>query len=63
MKKIVIAGGTGFIGTYLKTKFEALGYTVIIISRQEKFANWNNVTGMIEALNNAEMLITLPANQ
>lgn len=59
MKKIVIAGGTGFIGTYLKTKFEALGYTVIIISRQEKFANWNNVTGMIEALNNAEMLINL----
>lgn len=59
MKKIVIAGGTGFIGTYLKTKFEALGYTVIIISRQEKFANWNNVTGMVEALNNAEMLINL----
>ncbi|SFQ01526.1 TIGR01777 family oxidoreductase [Parafilimonas terrae] len=59
MKKIVIAGGTGFIGSYLKTKFEELGYTVIIISRQEKFANWNNVAAIVEALNNAEMLINL----
>lgn len=59
MKKIVIAGGTGFIGSYLKTKFEELGYTVIIISRKEKVTNWNNFTGMIEALDSAEILINL----
>lgn len=59
MKKIVIAGGTGFIGSYLKTKFEELGYTVIVISRKEKVTNWNNLMGMIEALDSAEMLINL----
>lgn len=59
MKKIVIAGGTGFIGSYLKTKFEELGYTVIVISRKEKVTNWNNLIGMIEALDSAEMLINL----
>lgn len=59
MKKIIIAGGTGFIGTYLKTKFEELNYTVIIISRQKGFVNWNNKDGMFEALNGAEMLINL----
>ena len=59
MKKIVIAGGTCFIGSYLKTKFEELGYTVIVISRKEKVTNWNNLMGMIEALDSAEMLINL----
>jgi uncharacterized protein len=33
MKKIVIAGGTGFIGKYLHKKFNVEGYQVYIISR------------------------------
>jgi len=32
-KKIVIAGGTGFIGHYFEEKFTNLGYEVMIISR------------------------------
>ena len=59
MKKIVIAGGTGFIGAYLKTKFEALQYDVVIISRQKGFINWTDERSITEALNNAEVLINL----
>ena len=58
-KKIIIAGGSGFIGTYLTQKFKSLGYEVIIFSRQASHVNWNNTTGMIAALENAEMLINL----
>lgn len=59
MKKIVIAGGNGFIGQHLKQKFDALDYTVIIISRQKGFVNWNDSNKITEALNGAEMVINL----
>lgn len=59
MKKIVIAGGSGFIGKYLKAKFEELNYTVIIISRQKDFINWNNNDAIVSALDNSELLINL----
>lgn len=59
MKKVVIAGGNGFIGTYLKTKFEALSYKVIIISRQKGFLNWTDFDGLVSAINESELLINL----
>ena len=34
-KKIVLAGGTGFVGQYLEKRFQDLGYSVIILSRQK----------------------------
>lgn len=58
-KKVVLAGGTGFIGRYLEDKFINLGYEVIIISRQDGHISWNDNEKMIEALNNSEMLINL----
>jgi hypothetical protein len=58
-KKIVIAGGTGFVGKYLTQKFTALGYEVIIISRQPKHIHWENTEAITESLENAEMLINL----
>ncbi len=58
-QKIVIAGGTGFVGKYLSEKFKSLGYYVVIISRQENHINWNDTTGIIAALENADMLINL----
>ena len=58
-KKIVIAGGTGFIGTYFKDKFESLGYEVKIISRKPTSITWDDQDGMIAALESAEMLINL----
>jgi uncharacterized protein len=58
-RKIIIAGGTGFVGNYLVKKFTSLGYEVIIISRQKNHINWNNTSAIITALENSEMLINL----
>src|SRR5882672_7402898 len=59
MKKIVIVGGTGFIGKYLQAKFDALNYIVVIVSRQKGFVNRDAEGKIIKALNGAEMLINL----
>jgi len=58
-KKIVIAGGTGFIGKHLKTRFEKKGYEVLIISRAAGDIAWTDLPGMIHALENAEVVINL----
>jgi uncharacterized protein (TIGR01777 family) len=59
MKKIVLAGGTGFVGKYLEEKFTEKGYQVIIISRQPNHVNWNEHNRVIEAIEGAEVLINL----
>ncbi|MGB6409349.1 MAG: TIGR01777 family oxidoreductase [Planococcus donghaensis] len=59
MKKIVLAGGTGFVGQYLEQKFTEQGYKVIIISRQSGHLNWSNHTGIVHALEGAEMVVNL----
>lgn len=58
-EKIVIAGGTGFVGKYLTEKFKALGYQVLIISRQSKHINWDKANEITNALEDATMLINL----
>jgi uncharacterized protein len=58
-KKIVIAGGTGFVGKYVAEKFTATGHQVIIISRQANHVQWNNELAIVAALENAVMLINL----
>lgn len=59
MKKVIFAGGTGFVGKYFETKFKELGYQVKIISRQTQHISWENKPRMIEALESAELLINL----
>lgn len=58
-KKIVIAGGTGFIGKYLKEKFTGMDYEVKIISRSRPNIVWSKQQEITEALEGAEMLINL----
>lgn len=58
-KKIVIAGGTGFIGKYLHKRFSEEDYEVLIISRDPSYINWNNDRALIQALENADVLINL----
>lgn len=58
MKKIVIAGGTGFIGTYLTMCFEELGYEVLIVSRSVDAVSWSLVE-LIPALEGADLVINL----
>lgn len=59
IKKVVIAGGTGFVGTYLETKFRQLGYEVAIISRQPSHIAWDDLDGIVQALEHAQLLINL----
>lgn len=58
-KKIIIAGGTGFVGKYLTKQFSNLGYQVIIISRQKGHIQWNDKIAIVSALENSELLINL----
>lgn len=58
-KKVILAGGTGFIGKYFAEKFRLLGYEVKIISRQPSHISWNDRTAIIEALEHAELVINL----
>lgn len=58
-KKIVLAGGTGFVGTYFKKRFSELGYEVIVISRNAPSVTWEDTEGIIQALEGTEMLINL----
>lgn len=57
--KIVIAGGTGFVGMYLQAKYQELGYEVIIISRNKPNIQWTDKTAVIQAIEGAELLINL----
>lgn len=56
--KIVIAGGTGFIGTYVKTRFIALGHEVKTVSRTKGDLTWNT-NDLVAGLENADMLLNL----
>ncbi|MCV9885491.1 TIGR01777 family oxidoreductase [Metabacillus halosaccharovorans] len=58
-KKVVIAGGTGFIGQFFEREFIKLGYDVTIISRRPQHVSWENEEAIVEALNHAELLINL----
>ena len=58
-KKIVIAGGTGFIGYHLAGEFGKMGYDIVIISRGVGDVQWTDLPGIIGALENAELVINL----
>jgi uncharacterized protein (TIGR01777 family) len=58
-KRVILAGGTGFIGKYFEKKFKSLGYEVKIISRQDNHISWNNNAEIVEAMENSEILINL----
>jgi hypothetical protein len=59
MKKIVIAGGTGFLGSFLRSKFKSRGNEVIVIARKNGDVAWNDKEGIIAALNGADVVINL----
>ena len=58
-KKIVIAGGTGFIGNHLVARFKKAGFEVLIISRRAGTIRWTNFQGILNALENADLVINL----
>jgi uncharacterized protein len=58
-KKVILAGGTGFIGQYFEKQFKELGYDVKHISRQPQHISWNDRAAIINALEDGELLINL----
>lgn len=58
-KKIVLAGGTGFIGQYFRQRYQELGCIVKIISRQPQHISWEDQEGIIAALEGADAVINL----
>ncbi|MFD6439496.1 TIGR01777 family oxidoreductase [Peribacillus sp. NPDC060186] len=58
-KKVVLAGGTGFVGKYFENHFMNLGYEVRIISRQSPHISWSNSEGIRESIEDSDMLINL----
>ncbi|MDF2723607.1 MAG: NAD-dependent epimerase [Paenibacillus sp.] len=58
-KKVVLAGGTGFIGTYLQQQLADRGYDVAMISRKSGHIAWDSSGEIVEAMENADMLINL----
>lgn len=59
MDKIVIAGGSGFIGKYLQERFQALNCKVYIIGRSKDVIQWQDKNAIREALEGASILINL----
>jgi uncharacterized protein (TIGR01777 family) len=59
MNRIVIAGGTGFLGTFLAAKFRSRGDDVTIISRKEGDVLWKNKEGIRNAVEGADVVINL----
>ncbi|MDN4608937.1 TIGR01777 family oxidoreductase [Sporosarcina highlanderae] len=58
-RKIVMAGGTGFIGKFFENRFTDSGYEVVHISRRPQHIAWTDTENIVKALDGAEMLINL----
>ena len=59
MKKIVLAGGTGFLGSFLASKFRAGGDQVIILSRNNGDVQWKDSEVISSVLEGADLVINL----
>jgi uncharacterized protein len=57
--RIVIAGASGFIGTYLAREFRAEGADVRLIGRDGQDASWGQTAAITELLEGADLLINM----
>lgn len=58
-ERVVIAGGSGFIGRYLARSFRAEGRSVSLIGRRGPDAAWGDTAAITELLDGAGLLINL----
>ncbi|MHA6668120.1 epimerase [Homoserinimonas sp. A447] len=58
-KRIVIAGGSGFIGQYLAEAFRADGDNVAFIGRNGPDARWGSTAAITDLLDGSDLLINL----
>ena len=59
MKKIVIAGGTGFLGRFLSSRLRTDGSEVIVVGRRSGDVNWNDTAALVDALEGSDLVINL----
>lgn len=59
MSKVVLAGGTGFVGQAFARRFKEQGAEVKVISRQAPHIPWEDQNAIVEALEGADLLINL----
>lgn len=57
--RVVIAGGSGTVGTYLQNAFQRDGWEVRIIGRSGGDAQWKNETSILQVLDGSTLLINL----
>jgi NAD dependent epimerase/dehydratase family enzyme len=57
--RVVLAGASGFIGSYLRRELEAEGYTVQAIGRSGPDARWGDTDGIRRLLEGADLVINL----
>ncbi len=58
-ERIVLAGGTGFLGQFLARRFADAGCSVQLISRKNGHARWANFPEIVAALDGSQLLINL----
>ncbi|MFT2816272.1 epimerase [Leifsonia sp. A12D58] len=58
-RRVVLAGGSGFIGSYLRDAFLAEGATVVQIGRNGPDAHWGDSDAIRAALDGADLLINM----
>jgi uncharacterized protein (TIGR01777 family) len=59
MKKVAIAGASGFVGEYLSSFLAANGWSVMRIGRSKADATWNDQPSLIRALDGANAVVNL----
>jgi uncharacterized protein (TIGR01777 family) len=59
MKTIVIAGASGFVGSYLNAFFSEHGWKVLTIGRSKADGTWNDQPSLIRTLEGADALVNL----
>lgn len=59
MTRVVIAGASGFIGTYLVAAYRAGGADVTTIGRSGSDVHWHDVAGIARAVDGSDLVINL----
>lgn len=58
-RRVVIAGASGFLGTYLRRRFAEDGDTVVTVGRSGADVRWGDSAALIAALDGADLLLNL----
>jgi uncharacterized protein len=58
-RRVVLAGASGFLGSFLRREFEAEGYIVQAVGRSGPDARWGDADGIRRVVDGAELVVNL----